>query len=253
MQLVDHDTFFKRLTALFDSSKNQGSIWITHKRLSHDDADVEMKVQDGAEDSRSYSCLMRVSDGDKVKFSTTVNSTELPQFHQVYGALLKSSMTTLRKRDKKREKQRAEDAAARKKRLSEPVIVAGPKRGNGRRKRQRRIKAALKQQEALAKIKSKEDAKAKTKLTTGAPCQFTISSQFKHRGDFIAFNVNSRIWKPEYRRFYYSRLWILKEFDHPLATSWQPPNAGDWQPPYVLETERTVDFVHTADGKFERV
>ncbi|KAJ3771190.1 signal recognition particle, SRP9/SRP14 subunit [Lentinula raphanica] len=175
MQLVDHDTFFKRLTALFDSSKNQGSIWITHKRH------VAMKVEVGAEDSRSYPCLMRVSDGDKVKFSTTVNSTELPHFHQVYGALLKSSMTTLRKRDKKREKQRAEDAAARKKKLSEPVIVAGPKRGNGRRKRQRRIKAALKQQETLAKIKSKEDAKARMKLTTGAPCQFTISSQFKDR------------------------------------------------------------------------
>ncbi|KAJ3755451.1 signal recognition particle, SRP9/SRP14 subunit [Lentinula raphanica] len=181
MQLVDHDTFFKRLTALFDSSKNQGSIWITHKRLSYDDGDVAMKVDDGAEDSRSYPCLMRVSDGDKVKFSTTVNSTELPHFHQVYGALLKSSMTTLRKRDKKREKQRAEDAAARKKKLSEPVLVAGPKRGNGRKKRQRRIKVALKQQETLAKIKAKEDAKAKTKLTTGAPCPFTISFYFEHR------------------------------------------------------------------------
>jgi signal recognition particle subunit SRP14 len=57
-------------------------------------------------------------------------------------------MSTLRKRDKKREKVRAEKQAARKHRLAEPVPIEGPKRGNGRRKRQRRVKAALKQEAA---------------------------------------------------------------------------------------------------------
>ncbi|KAJ4481055.1 signal recognition particle, SRP9/SRP14 subunit [Lentinula aciculospora] len=165
MQLVDHDTFIKRLSTLFESCKDQGSIWITHKRLSYDKEDVAMKTGVGVEDPRSYPCLLRVSDGDKVKFSTTVNSTELLKFHQIYGALLKSSMTTLRKRDKKREKQRAEEAAARKKKLSEPVVVDGSKRGSGRRKRQRQIKAALKQQKTLGKIKAKEEAKATAKMT----------------------------------------------------------------------------------------
>ena len=33
------------------------------------------------------------------------------KFHVAYGALLKASFTTLRKRDKKREKQRAEQLA----------------------------------------------------------------------------------------------------------------------------------------------
>lgn len=31
-----------------------------------------MKVEDGAEDPREYPCLLRVSDGGKVKFSTKV-------------------------------------------------------------------------------------------------------------------------------------------------------------------------------------
>ncbi|KAJ3991365.1 signal recognition particle, SRP9/SRP14 subunit [Lentinula boryana] len=168
MQLVDHDTFLERLTALFESSKDQGSIWITHKRLSYNKEDLAMKVEGGAEDPRDYPCLLRVSNGDKVKFSTTVESAALPKFYQVYGALLKSSMTTLRKRDKKREKQRAEEAAARKKKFSEPVVVDGSKRGSGRRKRQRQVKAALKQQETLAKIKAKEEAKTKAELTVEA-------------------------------------------------------------------------------------
>ncbi len=64
-------------------------------------------------------------------------------------------MTTLRKRDKKREKERAEKVALRKRRLAEPVVIEGPKRGSGRKKRQRRIKAALKQEEALKREQEK--------------------------------------------------------------------------------------------------
>ena len=72
-------------------------------------------------------------------------------------------MTTLRKRDKKREKQRAEQHAIRKKRLAEPIDVEGPKRGSGRKKRQRRVKAAIKQQEAKQKMAEREEAHAKGK------------------------------------------------------------------------------------------
>lgn len=66
----------------------------------------------------------------------------------------------LKKRDKKREKQRAEEIAKRKKRLEEPVIVTGSKRGAGRSKRQRVMKAAIKQQEAIQKAKEREESKA---------------------------------------------------------------------------------------------
>ena len=82
-------------------------------------------------------------------------SSGLHRFHSAYGALLKSAMSPLRKRDKKREKERAEKVARRKRRMNEPVVIAGPKRGNGRKKRQRRIKAAIKQQELWKKSKEK--------------------------------------------------------------------------------------------------
>lgn len=95
---------------------------------------------------------------------TQIISGQLDKFLGAYGALLKSSMSTLRKRDKKRERIRSEKLAARKQRLAEPIVIAGPKRGNGRRKRQRRIKAALKQEAARQRIQEKQEAKEKAKV-----------------------------------------------------------------------------------------
>lgn len=96
------------------------------------------------------------------RFSTSqVVSGELNKFYAAYGSFLKSAMSTLRKRDKKREKLNAEQAAKRKKRMTEPVKIDGPKRGSGRRKRQRQVKAALKQQESQKKFKEREEARGK--------------------------------------------------------------------------------------------
>nr|GAT55774.1 predicted protein [Mycena chlorophos] len=160
MQLVDHDTFLKRLEALFESSKDHGSVWLTHKRLTHEDEDVAMGHGSGT-DEREYPCLIRVSDGGENKFSTKVMSSELPKFHTAYGALLKTALSvSLRKRDKKKEKQKAELAAKRKKKMTEPVIVEGPKRGSGRRKRQRQVKALQKQVVSQQKFKEREEAAA---------------------------------------------------------------------------------------------
>ncbi|THH09205.1 hypothetical protein EW146_g8748 [Bondarzewia mesenterica] len=160
MQLVDNDTFLKQLTALFESSKEHGSVWLTHKRLTYDGGDVAMDSVDG---DKEYPCIVKLTDGDKTKFSTRVEPGQLDKFHSAYGALLKSSMTTLRKRDKKREKQRAEQLAVRKKRLAEPIVIEGSKRGAGRKKRQRRIKAAVKQEEAKRRVAEREEAQAKSK------------------------------------------------------------------------------------------
>ena len=71
-----------------------------------------------------------------------VHPGDLEKFHSTYAALLRASMGTLRKRDKKKEKQRAEEAAARKKKREQTIVVDGPKRGAGRKKRQRKMKAA---------------------------------------------------------------------------------------------------------------
>ncbi|KAI9511868.1 signal recognition particle, SRP9/SRP14 subunit [Russula earlei] len=161
MQLLDNDTFLSRLSLLFQSSKEHGTIWLTHKRLTHDGDDVTM---DSADDSREYPCIIRVTDGKEAKFSTHITSEKLDKFLSAYGTLLKSSMSTLRKRDKKRERVRAEKLAERKQRLAEPILIEGPKRGKGRRKRQRRVKAALKQEDARQRMQEKQEAKEKTKV-----------------------------------------------------------------------------------------
>ncbi|KZT27620.1 signal recognition particle, SRP9/SRP14 subunit [Neolentinus lepideus HHB14362 ss-1] len=165
MQLVDHDTFLSKLTGLFESNTSSGSVWLTHKRLTHNGEDATMS--EVGDDDREYPCLVRVTDGDQT-FSTRVEPGQLDKFHSAYGALLKASMATLRKRDRQREKQRAEKVAKRKQRLAEPIPVEGPKRGNGRRKRQRRIKAAARQDEARKKAEEREDAREKAKAQIGS-------------------------------------------------------------------------------------
>jgi len=70
-------------------------------------------------------------------------------------------MSTLRKRDKKREKLRAEGLTKKKKRLMEEVVVSGPKRGAGRKKRKRLISAAVK----LAEFKKRAAEKGAAKAT----------------------------------------------------------------------------------------
>jgi signal recognition particle subunit SRP14 len=91
-----------------------------------------------------------------------VEPGQLPKFHAAYGALVKASMITLRKRDKKREKHKAEELLKKKKRMLDPIPVEGPKRGNGRRKRQRRLKAVAKQEEIRKKAEEKEARTAKS-------------------------------------------------------------------------------------------
>ncbi|KIJ61389.1 hypothetical protein HYDPIDRAFT_96560, partial [Hydnomerulius pinastri MD-312] len=144
-----------------------GAVWLTHKRLTHDGEDTKMSV--GEHDaSTQYLCLIRVTNGNNGNFTTHVRPPllplscphpDLPKFHAAYGALLKSSLGTLRKRDKKLQKLRAEAVAKRKARLASPVVVTGPKRGNGRWKRQRLAKAAMKQEEARERAVKREEGK----------------------------------------------------------------------------------------------
>ncbi|KDQ62910.1 hypothetical protein JAAARDRAFT_119102 [Jaapia argillacea MUCL 33604] len=164
MQLVDNDTFLKQLGSLFETTREHGSIWLTHKRFRYDGDDAAMASAEDGEDTREYPCLIRATNGKEINLSTRVEPGHLDAFHTTYGTLLKSSMTTLRKRDKKREKQRAEDLARKKKRLADPIPIEGPKRGSGRKKRQRRLKAALKQEESRQRAAVKEESRAKGKI-----------------------------------------------------------------------------------------
>ncbi|KAG9313829.1 hypothetical protein JVU11DRAFT_4594 [Chiua virens] len=129
--------------------------------VTHDGEDATMGDA-SPNSSKEYPCLIRVTDGKNAQFSTHVIPSDLPKFHAAYGSLLKASFTTLRKRDKKREKQRAEQLAKRKQRMAEPVVVDGPKRGNGRRKRQRKVKAAIRQEQVKERVAKQEEERAKT-------------------------------------------------------------------------------------------
>ncbi|KAH6911062.1 signal recognition particle 14kD protein-domain-containing protein [Coprinopsis sp. MPI-PUGE-AT-0042] len=154
MQPVDRDTFLGQLTALFESSNQKGSIWITHKRLTRDGDDAAMKhEEDGSDDTREYPCLLRVTDGKNTKFSTMVTTADLPKFY----ACVRESVESVHGHAPKT-RQEARKAS---KKMTEPVALDGPKRGAGRRKRQRQLKAVAKQQQSQKKFKEREEARRK--------------------------------------------------------------------------------------------
>ena len=80
--------FLKQLTTLFESTKDKGTIWLTHKRcastcssffqrltvahvVTHDGEDATMGDAD-PDGEKEYPCLIRVTDGKKSNFSTHV-------------------------------------------------------------------------------------------------------------------------------------------------------------------------------------
>lgn len=154
--------------------------------VTHDGKDT-ITSSDPGSDIHEYPCLVRVTNGKQVNFSTRVRAQSrdlnaclpshyeqvepghLNQFHAAYGALLKSSMSSfLRKRDKKREKQRAEESIRRKRRLAEDIVIEGVKRGNGRRKRQQLMKRAIRQEGTRKRVHEREETrlnKAKSSST----------------------------------------------------------------------------------------
>jgi len=157
MELLDNNTFLERLADLFRSTKEKGSVWLTHKRFHYDGGDAVMDA--AGEDDREYPVLLRATDGEK-NISTRINPSELETFHAVYGTLLKSNMANMRKRDRKREKLRAELKAQRQKKLFEEIKVDGAKRGAGRSKRQRKEKALRKQQASKERIEKAKQGKS---------------------------------------------------------------------------------------------
>ncbi|KAF8545544.1 signal recognition particle SRP9 SRP14 subunit, partial [Imleria badia] len=145
----------------FESTKDKGTVWLTHKRLmTHDGEDATMDDAD-PNGKKEYLCLICVTHGKKANFSMHVISSDPPKFHTAYGSLLKASFMTLRKRDKKCEKLCTEQLTKRKQHMAEPVVISGPKHGNGQRKRQRKVKAVIKQEQAKERSAKREDEGAK--------------------------------------------------------------------------------------------
>ncbi|ODN85003.1 hypothetical protein L202_00839 [Cryptococcus amylolentus CBS 6039] len=157
-ELVSSEEFLTKLGQCFSDPSSSSSVGLTHKRLTHTDADVGMKSEEEESgDGPEYEVLIRCTQGDN-KFSARIPASSLPTFHAAYGALLKTSMAPLmRKRDKKKEKARAEVLANKRKELYVDVDVgAEGKRGKGRRQRQRKIQAQRKKVEERERVEARE-------------------------------------------------------------------------------------------------
>ncbi|KAH8927247.1 signal recognition particle, SRP9/SRP14 subunit [Atractiella rhizophila] len=131
--------FLTRLGELFSSTRTRRSVFLTYKRYTYvkpdTEGDVEMEKGDGDGEKR-YSTLIRAADGDKIKFSTLVQPTELTTFHSSLSSILKSSMSSLRKKPKDKSKKAAGPGGG-----AGLAKVIGPRRGKGREKRRRLIRA----------------------------------------------------------------------------------------------------------------
>lgn len=150
---------------------------------------------DPSSSSSTYPCLIRATDGKKLKLSTLVHPADLVTFHAAYSTVLKASFTSLRPKRPKGKKAAAGagagtgagavGGAAKKKKakgaaagaagetrattgkaglsLALPKVV-GPRRGSGVEKRRRAVKRKVK---ALQKIRQRE--KARSGKASGIP------------------------------------------------------------------------------------
>ncbi|KAF8336459.1 uncharacterized protein EI90DRAFT_3152618 [Cantharellus anzutake] len=161
-ELLDKDQFLGRLRTLFETTNKdkKNSVWMTHKRLTYGGGDTNMTGPADEPDSNEYACIIKATNGKGAKISTQVKPSELDSFYVAYGSLLKASMPSLKKRDKKKEKARHEQTLLRRKRLEEDVILAGPKRGKGRRQYQRKLKAVITQTQIRSRIAEREKDRA---------------------------------------------------------------------------------------------
>nr|XP_018260115.1 signal recognition particle subunit SRP14 [Kwoniella dejecticola CBS 10117]OBR82273.1 signal recognition particle subunit SRP14 [Kwoniella dejecticola CBS 10117] len=133
--LVSPEEFLTRLEGCFSDPSSSSSVWLTHKRLTHQEGAVQMEDEQN-EDGPEYEVLIRCTQGDN-KFSAKIPASSLSTFHSTYGSLLKSSFAPLmRKRDKKKEKLRVEKLAKKRREVYVDVEVGqAGKRGKGRRQR----------------------------------------------------------------------------------------------------------------------
>ncbi|TIA88137.1 hypothetical protein E3P99_02767 [Wallemia hederae] len=149
---VQPEEFLKDLATLFELTQDAGTVFLTQKRYCFDsDNDAQMSDANDAQ----YDVLLRATAqvGEKQhKTATRIPVASLEAVLAHYNTLLHQSMQAkMRKRDRKREKRKADIAAARKRALETPVVIPHTKRGSGRRKFQRKVKAELRRQANVAK------------------------------------------------------------------------------------------------------
>ncbi|EMR63059.1 putative signal recognition particle 14kd protein [Eutypa lata UCREL1] len=124
MARLSNDEFFAKLVQLFDSrkGKDHGSIFLTQKRLSHDQPLPEATSDTIFPDlhpPQPMPVLVRATNGkskdrrkEKVKLSTVVDADALPAFFERYADVCKAGMTTLKPRDRSKRKGKAKKKKA---------------------------------------------------------------------------------------------------------------------------------------------
>ncbi|KAI0441793.1 signal recognition particle 14kD protein [Xylaria telfairii] len=118
---LSNDEFFAKLAALFDSRKGRdhGSIVLTQKRLSYDQAPPEPANEAVITDlhpPQPLPVLIRATNAkgkedrkakQKIKLSTVVEPAALPGFFDRYAEVCKLGMASLKPRDRSKRKGKA--------------------------------------------------------------------------------------------------------------------------------------------------
>lgn len=101
MVLLTNDEFLAQLSTLFEAKQGKGTVFVTQKRHT---------PRRGSAAGLPCS-LVRATDGSKRKLSTLVTLADAPTFHPAYVAVLKGSMTSLKKLKKAKKQAIAKQGA----------------------------------------------------------------------------------------------------------------------------------------------
>ncbi|GAA5950063.1 hypothetical protein JCM3765_004180 [Sporobolomyces pararoseus] len=194
---LSNEAFLERLAELFEARKEKGSIFLTSKRLTYEGPtetttvegeDTQMK-EDGAEqptaststsssaEEKEYPLIMRATDGKgkkdiKVKLSTIVQPQDYLSFTEQYTTILRSSLSSsLRPKRKRNAPKSASKSKSKAKSTGTTTTeggavgfkpnlpkVVGPRRGNGRKKRQA---SQARREKIVQKIRKSREERAR--------------------------------------------------------------------------------------------
>jgi len=114
MKLLENNPFLSELEKLFDKSKTSGSVFITVKRYKPPVSKKKGETKKEETPDEQFPCLVRATNGKKIKFSTLVNPHDLLRFQSNYMGVLKLK-TVLKKQKREKSKSKAKDKPKEKK------------------------------------------------------------------------------------------------------------------------------------------
>ncbi|XP_057304049.1 signal recognition particle 14 kDa protein-like [Hydractinia symbiolongicarpus] len=112
MVLLDNDGFLTQLTALFNKSKTQGTVYVTMKQYHGETKPKPRNLKTSDPNPHATGeprCLFRATNGKK-KLSTIVMHKDVNKFQLAYASLLKTNIDSLKKRDRKSKKNKKSKA-----------------------------------------------------------------------------------------------------------------------------------------------